>query len=251
MKDLGVATSVGELLEIAKAEEQALGEVLWYRGHSNAAWALIPSVHRRNPMMENEFTQRFRFRAPSISRNCPAHENTAAWLPLMQHYGLPTRLLDWSEALLVSAFFAVDPVGEEDRSIWFLAPSRLNKPVIGSSIPFLQDPRVAPLVDAAFGRSSEIKLPDYLAVSAPRTDQRMAMQLGNYTIHNKREALEESPGSNHFLGRAVIPNDACATIRFELWLAGIRASNLFPDLGSLAHEIAALDFLEDEKDGVG
>ena len=43
------------------------------------------------------------------------------WLSLMRHYGIPTRLLDWTHSFLVAAYFAVDDADKaRDCAIWAL-----------------------------------------------------------------------------------------------------------------------------------
>ena len=240
MQNVPSASSVADLLDFARAAERDFGEVAWFRGHAREAWTLVPSAHRRHPTLEAQFSQHFRLLAPSISDRCPAHADTTAWLPLMRHYGLPTRLLDWSESVLVAAYFAIDGVRHEPSNIWALAPGTLNSQSIGRFIPFLVDERVKPLVSDAFGTRIGHTAPQYLAALAPRTDRRMAAQLGNYTIHGTREPLEQDAPSAGYLRRVTIGPDAIPRLKSELHLAGVRTSILFPDLASLAREIADL-----------
>ena len=82
---------------------------LWFRGHINADWKLTPKLYRK-PFIgadENEIRHEFQSRALQlIQTRLPA--NKWEWYFLMQHYGVPTRLLDWTENALIAMYFAVE-----------------------------------------------------------------------------------------------------------------------------------------------
>ena len=59
------------------------------------------------PQVERKLLKEFKRRAHSYVDPLPAHGDVLGWLALMQHYGAPTRLLDWTYSFFVAAFFAL------------------------------------------------------------------------------------------------------------------------------------------------
>lgn len=99
-------SSVRDFLEFLPENEEA-GGAYFYRGHNNKNHRLCPSIYRRNDWISNED----RFIREVILR-CPA-EFQSMWssfekLVKMQHYGVPTRLLDVSQNPLVALYFACE-----------------------------------------------------------------------------------------------------------------------------------------------
>jgi hypothetical protein len=211
----------------------------WFRGHASATWKLIPSVYRNyDPQGEHNLMARFRLAAPTRYEKCPELHDWASWISLMQHYGLPTRLLDWSGALLAAVYFAVayDPQ-PGPGAVWVLLPSGLNKASCHTQecIYTLTGPEAKPLVQAAFADGAVVD--EVLAVYGRDTSLRMALQMGAFTIHGADTPLEERTGAHQYLAQLIIPEKAKATFAEELWVLGIRRSTLFPDLANLALEL--------------
>ena len=101
---------------------------LWFRGQSDKDFDLLPSIYRNKNLnyFEREMNRDFKLLSNSLVAKNPSNE--LEWLFLMQHYGLQTRLLDWTESPLVALFFAVvDYSMPKDSSVWILRPSYLNK----------------------------------------------------------------------------------------------------------------------------
>lgn len=76
----------------------------WFRGNHDYEFGLVPSVFRDTfKYNESKMIEEFKRRYADHART---HICQIDWLTLMQHYGLPTRLLDWSSNLLVGLYFA-------------------------------------------------------------------------------------------------------------------------------------------------
>jgi hypothetical protein len=238
-----VIRSVTDLLNEVKDLHEL--DMRWlFRGQADAGWNLEPSVHRGySPQQERYFTNEFRVRARSRYATCPENNDFSGWLAIMQHYGLPTRLLDWTYSPLVAAFFAVHPdyappgmADDRDVCIWVLAARLLNQSQGFEPLIFPLDAvSYEPLIEPAFKNRKE---PNTIGVAmAIEHDPRIQLQQGAFTVHSSRKPLNLLPGCDTWLRKFIIQNGDVTNFLNELDLLGIKKSNLFPDLTSLASEL--------------
>lgn len=104
---------------------------IWFRGHSQPEKLLEPRVFRdrlsgtagNGRWEETNVYDHLRLRVPNYEHT---YRSAFDWLCLMQHYAVPTRLLDWSESILPALYFAVKDDPEEDGEVIVLNSYRLN-----------------------------------------------------------------------------------------------------------------------------
>ena len=110
---INVVNSVSDFLSVLNKYSE--NETLYFRGHSKTTYQLKPSIMRTAKLQENEnlIYQELLISCPDDFR---AYKNHIDYLVKMQHYGLPTRLLDITRNPLVALYFAccsnVDDIGE-------------------------------------------------------------------------------------------------------------------------------------------
>jgi hypothetical protein len=219
----------------------------WFRGQPDEKWDLLPSVRRGYTKQEEKYlTNLFYTRARTRYKDCPDDLDFGGWLALMQHYCLPTRLLDWTWSPLVAAYFATKYSFDfyninfdelTDAAIWMMEPHNLNESQGYERVfPPLNAKSLEPLIKPAIKGEddSEIKA---IAASPLETDFKMLTQQGAFTIHVTEEPLNKMVGCDIWLKKIIIPAAYIPNIAMELDVLGIRLADLFPDLHNLAREI--------------
>jgi len=238
--------NINELLKAATDTADTFGLIPWWRGQAKADWNPIPRLYRRGYgtgtiKYEQSINLSFQRQAKTRYQNCPPKDDLAAWLFLMQHYSLPTRLLDWTESILTALFFAVNEenYSNEPGAIWGLHPYKLNLNQLGvSSILSPTNSKVIRLFDTAFAGTLNQAEDAVSAVISEEVDIRMLVQMAAFTIHGNEKPLNELPNSQDFLTKLEIPAKGKIGVIDALDVLGIRESNLFPDLDHLAKYLA-------------
>jgi hypothetical protein len=152
------------------------------------------------------------------------------WVQLAQHFGLPTRLLDWSENPLVAVYFACE-YKDRDGLVFVLDPVSLNR---------LSDPRKPRILDADLDRElirRYLRLgPKFVqhgrrtvAVNPVWNSERIVLQKGVFTLHGPLESeldRRNVPG----LVCIPIPAETKSNLQRELNAVGVDEMALFPEL---------------------
>jgi hypothetical protein len=215
--------------EINQQPTASQGGVLLWRGHGSIEWKLEPSLQRiwandpaglRNAeaAMFDQFKRAAPYLLPSVS--------SSDWnrLSLAQHFGMPTRLLDWTVNHLVALWFALSSGHNTDAAVWSFRPLRAN---IAAELSPDSDP---------FGiTKTTIFRP---IAHSPR----VAMQASWHTAHKFSEgkgllALDDLSTHHPHLTLFRVPRKTRASMLTQLEQVGISVTTVFGDLPSLCADI--------------
>jgi len=252
--------SVEEYLAVVDALNKSVSSdassKLWYRGMKSTTYDLLPSIMRDglNVDLEIKYMSKFKSLANPYVENIPgipSEQGPASyweWLFYMQHYGVPTRIMDWTKDALVALLFACCSKNEseisQDAIVYTLNPSELNKAfrlydyLPEGYIPNVQEEKVYEIYGPN-PRYRDIK-DKPIAVLGPLNSTKISAQKGVFTVFPSRKdalALNKFDDSSQYLYSIVIDKDACDSIVAQLANYGITEASLFPELSSIAQHI--------------
>lgn len=226
----------------------ANNEKIWFRGLPDSDHTLQPSLFRApfKANLETDFFTQFQSRAIPFLSTLP--KDYWEWQFLMQHFGIPTRLLDWTSSGLAALAFAIlfreDKLTNEkhfgkDAAIWCLDPLKLNNTARigrGNKIPDISQEKE---IQSNYTMGSN--LPTYpVAISGPMNNERIVAQKGVFTLFPPSapyNSLDSKDNAEEFLTKIVVKNADIVPLRKELYRMGMSESTLFPDLTHLAIEL--------------
>ena len=228
-------------VESARDELRCSRSGAYFRGHSNANHFLLPSLLRNkitNDVEHNLYSECF----ARARRLMPQNINSWEFLSHMQHYGIPTRLLDWTDSLAAALFFALHSTDTDRPCIWVLNGFTLNKYSGVSPKPEIIVPGIDPIVDYfscfVLHEDQGKKLWNYekpIFLDIPWVSDRISAQRGYFTFHSSAEPMEQECAD--YVRKIEITAAAIPGATRFLESAGVNEYSIYPDLEGLAKHL--------------
>ena len=240
--------SWAEFRELAGAPEYRS----WaFRGQGDASWPLFSSLSRQFLIFavhrdawvqqESRILRIFRRKAHLLLQHLPPEDDAFEWLALMQHYGAPTRLLDFSWSPFVAAFFALERA-TTDAAVWAFFPPGINSRRTRTLRPSqkIKPDEVGPWIPGSYEEHFLPNAHELAVIGEPhRMNQRLIAQSGTFVmpgvLHKPLEELVPSDCAVKFiLQTSSLRREALA----DLYNMNISNATLFPGLDGLARSLA-------------
>lgn len=240
---------------------------VFYRGHADYVFAAEPSIYRTNPRTGKRYIDSEYDFCTELMRECPAEfdfrMSTFDMLVKMQHYELPTRLLDITENPLVALYFAsLEPQtkGHDGQILVYFVHkddlANFNTLEVGviSSISFLHysvlkgastPARFNELLSNMRQFANQLPylrnindLNKTLCVLPKKSNPRITRQQGAFFLFGIQNGDKQQMSSLDIEPfKLIVSNDSRASIQSQLERFSISEKALFPEIDKVAHYI--------------
>ena len=233
-----------------------------FRGLPNGSWALKPSLERevtdrlgcepaRMLRVETDLLREFRRHYRRYGTSVPDEHDVMEWWSVMQHYGAPTRLLDFSYSVWIGAHFAIDDLDPSRTdtcaiwafdSGWWASKAREVVPEIAEILK--DDPNAK--VPGNITQILRLEKPFVYPLNPFGLDERLAVQQGVFVVPGdltrpfeaNLKALDDcNEGHQHLVKFEIKASGELLKEAFqELRRMNIGNTSLFPGLAGFARD---------------
>ena len=260
----GPLSSVAELIDLHESLNGLLGSEpprRWaFRGQARDFGTLVPSFQRQfsrqsvgtAQVIENRLVDAFRKHFVALkdrSADMPQPDQIGPGydlrcLSVMQHYEIPTRLLDWTSSYWTAVYFACASDPGSMAELWYYDRAIFDaQRAWDATLETLLDASATPPQEPPFlSRRGE----DLLVELDPQITPRMKQQLAHHTVSANvfadhapllfelQKASFPEVGNHQFLRRVTIdPVCKSKALQFLAEYMNITASTIFPDVVGL------------------
>jgi hypothetical protein len=205
----------------------------WFRGHEDASWELTPTALRYKREQDRtralELISEFKRVAEIKLSRPPLPEEDLQWVQLARHYGLPTRLLDWTESATIALYFAALN-SSIDGMVFILNPVDLNRMAYPSTPRIFNvrsDKHIIGKYLSLDGRE-RARGPNTIAINPVWNSDRLMLQKGVFTLHGSRFQLDGRQAPS-LVGLPIL-KEWKAQMLLELGRVGVDEMSIFPEL---------------------
>jgi hypothetical protein len=250
------------------------GDQWCFRGEKDAKWTLISSFDRNsiatftvqhgdiqitsNEKLNEEDDERrllldFQRGAGHFHSSLPTLDETVDWLALMQHFGAPTRLVDWSRSPYVALYFALEESFDDDSVLWAIDMTWLKRrslEILRSADPHCPDSSdfvafVQYVNQIILGGEKAFAI---VPADPMQLNERMIAQQGQLLCNVGKSTgftnvllgmlINTTPTKDQVISRSILKREHRIGLLEELQRMNIHRASLFPGIDGFARSLA-------------